>query len=217
MRQLVGLILVVVTAGCSAATLPTAPPSPTPAPTATPTPAPSPLAALTPEPARGLSGQVGVTKAMTDPGSLGMTLPEFVDRWNGAREGSSYALLGAPERKDQTFLFTPDGAENTMILGVLNDDGTIRAVDALSVARGIADDIDRSVAELEAVSIWSVLGRAVNPRLTKEEGYLVLTRLGLQTEGRFGLLPPLVLDWKGVRYYIIEGDETTNLVARPSD
>jgi ribosomal protein S12 len=27
----------------------------------------------------------------------------------------------------------------------------------------------------------------------------------------------LVLDLKGVRYYVIEGDTTTNFVARPSD
>jgi hypothetical protein len=114
-------------------------------------------------------------------------------------------------------MFTPEGATNTKLLGVLNDDGSVRAVDAISVAEGISDDIDRDSAQLEALTIWSTLARAVNPRLTEAEGNMVLTDLGLTGVQQFGLLPPLVLDLKGVRYYVIEGDTTTNFVARPSD
>jgi len=146
-----------------------------------------------------------------------MTLAEFVDRWNSVLDQGQYPLKGAPERSGATFSFAPDGADNTMLVGVLNDDGTVRAVDALSVAEGISDDSDRSMAQLEALTIWATLGRAVNPRLTEAEGNLILTDLGLPVGTSFGLLPPLVLDLKGVRYYIIEGDTTTNFVARPSD
>ena len=189
----------------------------TPAPTAEPTATPASTPAPTPEPPTGLSGQAGVTKAMTVAGSLGMTLAEFVDRWNSVLDQGQYPLKGAPERSGATFSFAPDGADNTMLVGVLNDDGTVRAVDALSVAEGISDDSDRSMAQLEALTIWATLGRAVNPRLTEAEGNLILTDLGLPVGTSFGLLPPLVLDLKGVRYYIIEGDTTTNFVARPSD
>ena len=208
--------IVYVTPEPTAAPTPTAEPTleptavPTPEPTAKPTPEP----VSTPEPPTGLSGQDGVTTAMTDPGSLGMTLAAFVKRWNSVLDQGQYPLEGAPERDGSTFMFTPEGTSNTMLLGVLNDDGTIRAVDALSVAGGIDDKIDRLMAQLEALVIWSTLGRAANPRLTEAEGNMLLTDLGLPDDLQFGLVPPLVLDHKGVRYYIIEGDATTNFIAR---
>jgi hypothetical protein len=59
-----------------------------------------------------------------------------------------------------------------MLLGVLNDDGSIRAVDAVSVAEGITDDADRGMAQLEAAVIWSTLDGALNPRLTEAESAL---------------------------------------------
>lgn len=184
---------------------------------ATPVPTPKPTLVPTPEPPTGLSGQDGVSQAMTDPGSLGMTLPAFVKRWNSVLDQGQYPLKGAPKRDGATFMFTPEGADNTVVLGILNDDGTVRSVDALSVAGGMNDKIDRMMAQLEALAIWSTLGRAANPSLTEAEGNMILTDLGLPSELRFGLVPPLVLDRKGVRYYVIEGDTTTNFVARPSD
>ena len=211
--------------GCSAQAVSTAAPTQTIVPTAVVTPIPTvapisaaPIsAAPTPGPSTGLSGQAALAEAMMMPGSLGMTLAQFVSRWNSVLDQGQYPLEGAPERSGATFMFTPEGAANTKLLGVLNDDGSVRAVDAISVAEGISDDIDRDTAQLEALTIWSTLARAVNPRLTEAEGNMVLTDLGLTGVQQFGLLPPLVLDLKGVRYYVIEGDTTTNFVARPSD
>jgi hypothetical protein len=190
--------------------------APTEAPTSVVTPVPV-TAAPTSKPPTGLSGQDGITKALTDPGSLGMTLAEFVSRWNSVLENGSHPLKGAPELSGNVFSITPEGASHTYLVGILNDDGTMRAVDAASFAKGISDPAFGAMAGLEAVSIWSVLGRAVNPRLTQTEGYIVLTDLGMQGGTTFGLFPPLALDLKGVRYYIIEGDRTTDFVARPSD
>jgi hypothetical protein len=229
MRKLLLALIAVVAVGCStspapasnvsrspvatdqatAAQMQTASPSPTVAPTVTVT---APPVAVT-----GLSGQAGVGKAMTDPGTLGMTLTEFVARWNTVLDQGQYPLEEAPTRTGATFSFALTGASDTMLVGVLNDDGSVRAVDAISVAGGISDSVDRSMAQLEAVVVWSTLGRAVNPRLTETEGNMVLTNLGYPSGARFGLLPPLVLDLEGVRYYIIEGDASTNLVARQTN
>jgi hypothetical protein len=183
-----------------------------PAPTATPTPT-----TAAPTPPEALSGQAGVTTAITEPGTLGLTLSAFVKRWNSVLDQGQYPLKGAPTRDKATFMFTPEGADNTVVLGVLNDDGTIRAVDALSVAGGINDKIDRMMAQLEGLVIWSTLGRAANPRLSEAEGNQLLTQIGLPVSADFGTLDPAVLDLKGVRYYIIEGDTTTNFIARQSN
>jgi hypothetical protein len=105
-------------------------------------------------------------------------------------------------------------SSDTVLVGVLNDDGTIRAIDALSTAEGISDDFARGMAQLEALVLWSTLGRAANPRLSEAEGSQLLTQIGLPGGAAFGTLDPAVLDLKGVRYYIIEGDTTTNFIAR---
>lgn len=236
MKPAIVLLAASLMAGCAAGT--PAQPNPTPiivyvtrAPTAaavatplivyvTPAPvipSPMPTPAPNPEPLTGLSGQDGLVQALTDPGSLGMTVPEFVRRWNTVLDQGQYPLNETPQRDGAFLRVTPDGAENTEILMTLNDDGTICAVDALSVAGGISDEIDRMMAQLEAVVIWSTLGRAANPRLAEADGNMLLTDMGLPADEQFGLLPPLALDLKGVRYYVIEGDTTTNFVARPTD
>lgn len=166
-------------------------------------------------PPQALSGQAGVTTAMTEPGTLGLTLSAFVKRWNSVLDQGQYPLKGAPTRDGATFTYTPQGATQTILVGVLNDDGTIRAIDALSVVEGVSDAIDRGRAQLEALVIWSTLGRAANPSLSEAEGNQLLTQIGLPAPtGDFGTLDPAVLDLKGVRYYIIEGDTTTNFIAR---
>jgi hypothetical protein len=155
-----------------------------------------------------------VTTAITEPGTLGLTLSAFVKRWNSVLDQGQYPLKGAPTRSGPTFTYTPQGATDTVLVGVLNDDGTIRAIDALSTAEGISDDFARSMAQLEALVLWSTLGRAANPRLSEAEGNQLLTQIGLPGGTAFGTLDPAVLDLKGVRYYIIEGDTTTNFIAR---
>jgi hypothetical protein len=220
-RRLLALSALFLLAACSAAVTPAPTVTVTLAPTAQPTPSPTPTPPPTTAPASAppvtLSGQGGVTTALTEPGTIGLTLAAFVKRWNTVLDQGQYPLTGAPTRSGPTFQYTPGDAQNTILLGVLNDDGTVRAVDALSVAGGIGDTVDRLGAQLEAVVIWSTLGRAANPNVSEAEGNLILTNIGLQGDDVFGTLTPAVLDLKGVRYYIIEGDTTTNFIARQAN
>jgi hypothetical protein len=135
----------------------------------------------------------------------------------------THPLVGGPTLDEwgapwQTFSFTPEDAETTVIFGVLNDDGTFRAVDAQSSARQIDGEVERAFAQLEAVMIWSDLGRVANPRLTQTEADAILTDLGLPVGkgSRFGHNPSLVLERKGALYYVVEGEATTDFVIRPS-
>ena len=103
----------------------------TPSPTSRSTPAPTPSA--TPQPL--LVGQAAVLDAMTRPGTLGLTLPAFIARWNTVLDQGQYPIRSTPERDGMTFTIYPEDATDTALSGVLNDDGTIRAVAALSSSK----------------------------------------------------------------------------------
>ena len=170
-----------------------------------------------------ISSHAGVTAAMNDPGSLGITLDQFVTQWNGVLAQhqdllkDQYRLTGDPQRNGAQFVYTPNGANETVLAGVLNDDGTIRAISGLSVAKGLYGETERQRGQLESLVIWKTLLRATDPRLSETQANDLLGRIGFRDGvDRFGQLQPMAAEIEGRRYYIVEDETTTNLIVRPA-
>ena len=191
--------------------------TPTSSPTSTPSTenrAPSTPTPATPAPAEPLSGQVGVTTALTEPGTLGMTINEFVERWNDSLEGDDmFTITAEPEIDGSTFTLEPNDVRTRSYSGR----STMTARSARSTRcrlpaswRTVSTAPRVTWRPYALVEPWT----CSEPEPSEEEGFQVLTMLDLPSPRSLGDLDPAVLQLKGVRYYVIEGDETTNFIAR---
>jgi hypothetical protein len=170
-----------------------------------------------------ISDHAGVTAAMNEPGSLGITLDQFVSQWNGVLAQhqdllkDQYRLTGDPQRNGAQFVYTPNEANETVLVGMLNDDGTVRAISGLSVAKGLFGETERQRGQLESLVIWKTLLRATDPKLSETQASDLLARIGYRDSvDQFGKLQPMAAEVDGRRYYIVEDDTTTNLIVRPA-
>jgi hypothetical protein len=154
-----------------------------------------------------------------------MSLADFAARWNEALESAvpGMSLEASPEITTnengvQTFVILLGGSfgsaagDNTVMVGALTENGEVRTVGVLTRASVIEDELEAAEAGLEGITAWSTLGRAVNPRLSTDEGFQVLTQLGVKGgEPLDGL--DLQADIKGVRYSVIDTVDGAWLIA----
>ncbi len=154
-----------------------------------------------------------------------MSLADFAARWNEALKIADQVSVSKPrpeittnENGVQTFViplggsFGSDAGDNTVMVGALTDNGEVRTVGVLTRASVIDDELEAAEAGLEGITAWSTLGRAVNPRLSTDEGFQVLTQLGIKGgEPLDGL--DLQADIKGVRYSVIDTIDGAWLIA----
>lgn len=165
----------------------------------------------------GLKGQDAATEVAIAEGSLGMTLDEFISSYNGHLDQGQYPISETPEETyEQVFQVTPDDTSHSTILFVVNTDGTLRSITALSNAASELDEIDRGMAQLEALVVWSTVAAAATPGLSPDEENNILGTIGLTGTDDFGTLS-LTAEKNGIRYHVIEGDEGTNLIIREAN
>ena len=139
--------------------------------TAEATPAATHFEAPTPGALEGLEGQDAATEVAIADGSLGMTVDEFVARYNDRLDQGQYPITDKPEELgEQVLLVAPDDAGTTVILFVVNTDDTLRSITALSAASAEEGDIDRGMAQLEALVVWSTAAAAATPGLSQGRG-----------------------------------------------
>jgi hypothetical protein len=152
-------------------------------------------------------------------GSLGMTVPEFIARYNGLDQGQ-YPISDQPVPEtdsSQVSLVTPSGALDTRFLFVTNLDGSLRSIVVISTAKGKSGDlVGEEMAELESITVWATAGEAANPALTVDEGNNLLGTIGFVVGKHFGNYA-VSTDVSGVRYAIIETPTATDLVIRQAN
>jgi hypothetical protein len=187
----------------------------TPVPTASPTPSliPTPI----PAPTVDLQAKDAGTKLATAAGSLNLTIAAFYARYNGNLDQGQYPLVAKPSKiADNVYQAQPSGTTYSSFLFVTNADGTLRSVTALSTAKLLTDEIERSFATLESLVVWSTAGIAASPGLTPEQARQVLTSLGVTPSKQFGTYA-FAIDIGRVRYAIVEADTHTDLIIREAN
>jgi len=167
-----------------------------------------------------LVGQDAVTAIALADGSLGMTVTEFIARYNANLDQGQYPITDQPTPEPdsaQVSLVTPAGATNTRFLFIANTDGTLRSIAVISTAKAKGNDlVGEEIAEAESVTVWATAGVAANPALTVDEGNNLLGTIGFEVGKHFGNYA-VSTDVYGVRYAIIETTTATDLIIREAN
>lgn len=183
----------------------------------TESPGPELSADATPQPSIDLRDPESATAIAIAEGTLGMSMPEYVDRYNGLLDQGQYPITDKPSAiSDQVFHVIPQGANHTALLFVVNGDQSLRSVTVVSDARLEDDAVEESLAQLESIVIWSAAGPAALPGLSESEQNNLLGSIGIDGARPFGDYA-VSTDIDGVRLVVMETDEGTSLIIREAN
>lgn len=192
---------------------PTVKPTPTRAPTLTPTETPTTI----PDQLANIDlngGQTSATQIAIAEGSLGMTLAAYIKSYNRNLDQGQYPITTAPTKvADQVYQVTPDGTTYSTLIFVVNSNGTVRSVTALSTAKSITDPVDHGFAQLESLVVFATVASAANANLTIDQNNNLLGAIGFVGGQDFGSYA-VETDYLGLRYFLVETADGTDMIIR---